>query len=308
MIIRRVDTLLFLSYNKRVRNQEESPLIIMAILVDANQIAISHLMVQHKIDDGINIDKVRFSIVRVLGRIARQFKEYGDMILCYDDKQYWRREAFPFYKKNRKQERESSKYDWTEVFSVLNIIRDEVKANFPYQVIQVDGAEADDVIASICIFNQKTNNPEPMLILSADKDFIQLHKHDAVSQYDPIRNRWIENENPVQYLQEHIIKGDRSDGIPNILTCDDAIVNGKPQKKMSKEKISSLASMNPDDFTNFIRLRNWKRNSVLIDFTNIPENVVERILTTYHQKVERDTIDINYFVHHNIGTLIEEFS
>jgi hypothetical protein len=76
---------------------------------------------------------------------------------------------------------------------------------------------------------------------------------------------------------------------------------------MSKEKISSLASMNPDDFTNFIRLRNWKRNSVLIDFTNIPENVVERILTTYHQKVERDTIDINYFVHHNIGTLIEEF-
>ena len=109
--LRRVDTLLFLSYNKGVRNQEESPLIIMAILVDANQIAISHLMVQHKIDDGINIDKIRFSIVRVLGRIARQFKDYGDMILCYDDKKYWRREVFPFYKKNRKQERKPSNYD-----------------------------------------------------------------------------------------------------------------------------------------------------------------------------------------------------
>ena len=305
---RSLDGDLFLCYNIEEGNKEESPLIIMAILVDANQIAISHLMVQHKIDDGINIDRVRFSIVRVLARIAKQFKEYGSMILCYDDKQYWRREAFPFYKKNRKQEREVSKYDWDEVFSVLNIIRDEVKANFPYQVIQVDGAEADDVIASICIFNQKKNNPEPMLILSADKDFIQLHKHDAVSQYDPIRNRWIENENPVQYLQEHIIKGDRSDGIPNILTCDDAIVTGKPQKKMSKEKISSLASMNPDDFTNFIRLRNWKRNSELIDFSNIPQLVVERILTTYHEEVERDTIDINYFIQHNIGTLIEEFS
>jgi len=280
----------------------------MAILVDANQIAISHLMVQHKIEGGINIDKIRFSIVRVLGRIARRFgDDFGKMILCYDDKNYWRREIFPFYKKNRKQERQTSKYDWDEVFSVLNIIRDEVKAHFPYQVIQVESAEADDVIASIAIFNEKRETPEPMLILSADKDFIQLHKYESVKQYDPIRNRWIENENPVQYLQEHIIKGDRSDGIPNILTCDDAIVTGKPQKKMSKEKIASLATMDPEDFTNFIRLRNWKRNSELIDFANIPQVVVDKILTTYHDKDVRETININYFVEHNIGNLIDEF-
>jgi 5'-3' exonuclease len=221
------------------------------ILIDANQIAISHLMVRNKIENGINIDSVRMSIVRVLARIQKTFKkDFGQMVLCYDDKNYWRREIFPFYKKNRKQERETSKYDWDEMFSVLNIIRDEVKANLPYQVLQVPGAEADDVIASICIYNSKKDNPEPTLILSADKDFIQLHRYEFVKQYDPIRNRWIVNENPIQYLQEHIIKGDRSDGIPNILTCDDAIVSGKPQKKMSKEKITSLASMNPEDFTN----------------------------------------------------------
>ena len=98
-------------------------------------------------------------------------------------------------------------------------------------------------------------------------------------QYDPIRNRWIENADPVAYLQEHIVRGDRSDGIPNILTCDDAIVTGKTQKKMSKDKIASLASMSPEEFTNFIRLRNWKRNAELIDFTRIPEAVVTRILT-----------------------------
>ena len=279
----------------------------MAILVDANQIAISHLMVQHKIENGINIDKIRYSIIRVLGRIQRRFSEYGEMILCYDDKNYWRREIFPFYKKNRKQERESSKYDWDEVFSVLNIIRDEIKESFPYRVIQVDGAEADDVIASLCIFNNKREIPEPMLILSADKDFIQLHKFQHVKQYDPIRNRWIQHDDPVQYLQEHVIKGDRSDGIPNILTCDDAIVTGKPQKKMSKEKISSLASMDPQDFTNFIRLRNWKRNSQLIDFTNIPQEVVDRILTTYEGSQTRETIEINYFISHNIQDLINEF-
>ena len=281
----------------------------MAILIDANQIAISHLMVRQKIENGINIDSVRKSIVRVLGRIQRKFKDdYGQMILCYDDKNYWRREVFPFYKQNRKQERENSKYDWDQVFSVLNKIRDELRINFPYQVIQVHGAEADDVIASLVRSNQQNQPPEPILILSADKDFIQLHRYPLVKQYDPIRNRWIEDADPVQYLQEHIIKGDRSDGIPNILTCDDAIVNGKPQKKMSKEKITSLASMDPQDFTNFIRLRNWKRNSELIDFNKIPTQVYERIITYVSRNKVRDSLNIQYFIDNNITELIEEFS
>ena len=279
------------------------------ILVDANQIAISHLMVRSKIEDGIHIDSIRKSIVRVMGRIHKRFRgDYGPMILCYDDKNYWRREIFPLYKKNRKIEREKSKYNWDDVFSVLNTIRDEIKENLPYKVIQVSTAEADDIIASIVIDNSKQDNPEKTLILSADKDFIQLHKYDFVKQYDPIKNRWIEHENPVQYLQEHIIKGDRSDGIPNILTCDDAIVTGKPQKKMSKEKITSLASMNPQDFTNFIRLRNWKRNSQLIDLSKIPQEVVNSIIDTHMTTIPKETVSINYFINNNIQDILEEFA
>jgi len=276
------------------------------ILVDANQIAISHLMVRQKIEDGINIDSIRRSIVRVLARIQKQFgPEYGKMILCYDDKNYWRTQVFPFYKKNRKQERETSKYDWDMVFSVLNKIRDEIRRNLPYYVIQVQGAEADDVIAALSRYN---HNTDKILILSADKDFIQLHKYPTVKQYDPIRNRWIVNEDPIQYLQEHIIRGDRSDGIPNILTCDDAIVSGKTQKKMSKEKISALASMDPADFTNYIRLRNWKRNSELIDFAKIPRPIVDNIIMTYNKYRVNTSIDIQYFIDNNIQDLIEEFS
>ena len=276
------------------------------ILVDANQIAISHLMVRQKIEDGINIDSIRRSIVRVLARIQKQFgPEYGKMVLCYDDKSYWRSQVFPYYKKNRKQERETSKYDWNEVFSVLNKIRDEIRRNLPYYVIQVQGAEADDVIAAL---SRKHAIDDKILILSADKDFIQLHSNPNVKQYDPIRNRWIENDNPVQYLQEHIIRGDRSDGIPNILTCDDAIVNGKAQKKMSKEKISALASMDPKDFTNYIRLRNWKRNSELIDFAKIPRSIVDNILMTFSKYRVKPSIDIQYFIDNNIQDLIEEFA
>jgi len=279
------------------------------ILIDANQIAISHLMVRHKIENEINIDTVRRSIIRVLARIAKRFgDEYGKMVLCYDDKDYWRRQIFPYYKQNRKKERENSKYDWDKVFSVLNKIRDEVRSNFPYHVIQVQGAEADDVIASLVRMNLRSTQPEPILILSADKDFIQLHKYPLVKQYDPIRNRWIENSDPVGFLQEHIIRGDRSDGIPNILTCDDAIVTGKPQKKMSKEKITSLASMKPDEFTNFIRLRNWKRNSELIDFSKIPTPVVERIISSYSRSKPSQSLKLEYFIDNDIQDLIEEFS
>ena len=279
------------------------------ILVDANQIAISHLMVRHKIDDGINIDSIRHSIVRVIARIEKKFKnEFGKVVLCYDDKNYWRRQIFPFYKQNRKKERANSKYDWDQVFSVLNKVRDEIRANLPYHVLQVQGAEADDVIASIVRHNCRTSSPEPVLILSADKDFIQLHRFPGVKQYDTIRNRWIEDEDPVRFLQEHIVRGDRSDGIPNILTCDDAIVSGKPQKKMSKEKIASLASMDPSEFTNFIRLRNWKRNSELIDFTKIPIEVTERIITYYNRYKPASSISMDYFINNNIQDIIEEFS
>ena len=279
------------------------------ILVDANQIAISHLMVRSKIENGIHIESVRKSIVRVLARIHKKFKmNYSDMVLCYDDKNYWRRQIFPYYKQNRKAERERSKYDWDKVFSVLNTIRDEIRDNFPYQVIQVEGAEADDVIASLVKINDDKDVPEPVLILSADKDFIQLHKYDSVRQYDPIRNNWIEHDDPVQYLQEHIIKGDRSDGIPNILTCDDAIVSGKPQKKMSREKISTLASMDPEKFTNYIRLRNWKRNAELIDFSRIPNEIEVRIIETYDSIEPQDSISMNYFIEHNIQELIDEFA
>ena len=202
------------------------------ILIDANQIAISHLMVRHKIENEINIDTVRKSIVRVIARIQRKFGgDYGKMVLCYDDKNYWRRQVFGYYNMNRKKERETSKYDWDQVFSVLNKIRDDLRNNFPYHVLQVEGAEADDIIATLVRQNGVRSIPEPILILSADKDFIQLHRHVFVKQYDPIRNRWIEDEDPIKYLQEHIIRGDRSDGIPNILTCDDAIVTGKPQRR-----------------------------------------------------------------------------
>ena len=46
-------------------------------------------------------------------------KKYGDIIICCDDKNYWRKQTFPHYKANRKKFREESDYDWNLIFESL---------------------------------------------------------------------------------------------------------------------------------------------------------------------------------------------
>lgn len=279
------------------------------ILLDMNQLTISHLMVRKKIENEINIDTIRKSVISMLATIRNKYQnEFGEMVLCYDDREYWRRSIFPQYKHNRKKERESSKIDWDQVFSVLNSIGFEIKSNFPFRVLKVQGAEADDIISTLCFENLTKEVREPILILSADKDFMQLQRYDFVKQYDTIHKRWMVCEDPEAFLKEHIVRGDRSDGIPNILTDDDAIVNGRPQKIMSKEKISELSKLSNDQFSNFIKIKNWKRNSDLIDFRKIPSVIRQRILANYYLYQLKKTIEIPYFIQHNLQDIMEKFS
>ena len=97
-----------------------------------------------KIDEGL----IRHIVLNSLRSYTKQFKaKYGNMVICCDSKKYWRREVFPFYKSNRKKDRDKSDFDWNLIFETLNKIRDELKQNLPYRVIEVEGAEADDIIA-----------------------------------------------------------------------------------------------------------------------------------------------------------------
>ena len=139
-----------------------------------NQVTISNLMMQIKHND-LSVDLVRHLVLNSIRSYRTKFSnDYGELILCYDDKHYWRREYFPNYKSNRKKDRTDSSLNWNELFETLNLIRDEIKEVFPYQVLQVDGAEADDIIATIVDCVSKTPTLfEKILILSGDKDFIQ---------------------------------------------------------------------------------------------------------------------------------------
>ena len=231
------------------------------------------------------------------------------MVIASDDKAYWRRDIFPFYKANRKKDRDSSPYDWSLIFDTLNKVRDEIKDNFPYKVIRVDRTEADDVIGTLVHefgVYMNCDTTEKILILSSDKDFLQLQKFSNVDQYNPSAKKFIRTNNPLQFLREHIIKGDRGDGIPNILSGDDYIVKSIRQRPITSKKLNIWVDKEPEELGDETMTKNFKRNESLIDLSKIPNEYRSKIITEFVStpKKGKDKL-LNYFVKHKMKMLIE---
>ncbi len=276
------------------------------IIIDMNQIMISNLMAQLKYDK-LNENLVRHMVLSSLKSYEQKYGEkYGEMVLAYDSKQYWRKTYFPYYKQNRKKDREKSQHDWSAIFDVLNKIRDEIREYFPYKVVEVLGAEADDVISTLC----KNKGPkELILILSGDKDFIQLHKYPGVYQYNPITKKSLGFDNPHAYIKEHIIKGDKSDGIPNFLSPDDCFVKGERQKPISQKNLAKWVDMEPAAFCkNEVQLANYHRNRKLIDFDYVPEEIEQQILDEFNSlNISGKKVPLEYFQKHQLNDLMQDY-
>lgn len=278
------------------------------ILVDMNQIALANVMMHLNMTKKTKPDgsMVRHMILNSLRMYRTKFKEeFGELVLCYDSKHYWRREVFPQYKASRKKTRTESDKDWDAIFEVLNAIRDELKDVFPYKFLEVYGAEADDIIAALCGELEFDNGKT--LILSGDKDFIQLQKYRNVTQYSPITKKFVNGEDPVQYLKEHILRGDASDGIPNVLSPDNTFVDGLRQRPLGKKKVAAWADNNIHDvLPNDETVRNYQRNETLIDLTKSPDELYLKILEEYHNAPEGDRSKLlNYFIQKRLNNLTE---
>lgn len=277
------------------------------ILVDLNQVMISNMMVQIGNHQNAEVDEnmIRHMVLNSLRFNRQKFHaEYGEFIICADDKNYWRRTYFPYYKASRRKAREQSELDWNKIFQALNNVREELKTFFPYKVIQIDSAEADDIIGTIVHTEGTTlNTGEPILILSGDKDYVQLHTYANVSQYDPTRKRWIKHSDPERYLFEHIVKGDSGDGIPNILSPDNSFVIGERQKAVTQKRLESFENINTLDET---LQRNWARNKTLIDLSQVPEELKAKILDKYNEVNDKDRSQLfNYFIKNKLKYLME---
>ena len=281
------------------------------IIVDLNQIMISNLMVQlnGRNAEPLSEDLVRHMVLNSLRAHNKKFrKEYGEMIIACDSKNVWRREYFPNYKAGRKANREKSEHDWDAIFTILHNIKDEIKTFLPYKVIEVETCEADDIIATLIKQTKHLVSPahqKNVLILSGDKDFIQLH-NEKIRQYNPVLNKFVgKDENPSLYIREHILKGDRSDGIPNVLSDDNVFIEGRRQTPLTKKKIEAWVNEVVPTF-NDVQQKNYERNRQLIDLNCIPKELESNINREFDnvEVATRDKI-LGYFINKKLKTLIE---
>ena len=278
------------------------------ILVDMNQISLASVMMHLNITkrDSVEPGMVRHMILNSLRNYRQMFsEEYGEFIICYDSKHYWRRDVFPEYKAGRKKSRETSSHDWDDIFNFLNAFKQEMIDHMPYKVLEVYGAEADDIIATLC--HEFEYDHGKTLILSGDKDFIQLQKYKNVTQYSPITKKFIEGDDPQRFLSEHILRGDSSDGIPNVLSPDNTFVDGLRQRPLSKRKVATwIDNEIEDSLPNDEALRNYQRNEKLIDLSKSPDNLFTDIIKEYQNTPEGDRSKLlNYFIEKRLNEHLE---
>ena len=275
------------------------------ILLDYSQIALSNIIVQ-KLNDESMIRHMILNSIRMYNKRYRD--EYGQMVICADGMNTWRKDYFPYYKANRKKGRDESDQDWTEIFRILHLVREEIAENLPYKVIHMDGVEADDIIASLVMETQEFGKDEPIMIVSSDKDFIQLQKYKNVKQFSPIQKKMVTDKNPRTYAFNHIMRGDTGDGVPNVLSADDTFVSDKSQTPLRQTKIDEwleksdvLKDVMPEHI-----FRNYQRNKKLIDLTEIPDDIQTTIINTFmEQKVPMRMKVLNYLIKKRCNLLIE---
>ena len=291
------------------------------ILIDYSQVAISNIAVQlamSKDKNILSIPMVRHMILNsIRGYVHRFRNDYpGEVVICVDGPDPWRRDIFEQYKAKRREGRDNDDKDWESVFGLIHTIKEELRDNFPYKVVQLDKVEADDIIATIIKRTCKKWFNEKYLIISGDKDFQQLQKYPNVFQYSPIQKKFIETDSPQEYIYEHILRGDTSDGIPNFLSPDDTFVNRIKQKPVAKKKLagwidSLMRGNDPQDFCNEYHYRNYQRNQRLIDFDYIPDDIETDIYNEYEKvTVQSRSKILPYMIKNDLKELIgkiEEF-
>ena len=284
------------------------------ILVDLNQVLLAGLMAQIANQKNVKLEEslIRHMILNIIRSHLKNFrKEYGEVVLCSDNRKYWRKEFFPFYKAGRKKSRKNSDLDWHLIFDMLAKFKVELKENFPYKVIDVEGAEADDIIGTLVPRHIMNEN---ILIISSDGDFLQLQMYNgrskySVKQYNPTQKKFLISENPLDELKEKIITGDKGDGIPNILSPSDTFVREIRQKVMTEAKLTKFMSEHYTEYDESSKI-GFSRNQTLIDLRNIPGDIQSKIINNYEETVPVKGKLLDYFIANklfNLMEVIEEF-
>jgi hypothetical protein len=281
------------------------------ILVDYNQVILATLFASIGNHTNVELDDniVRHMFLNSLRANRKKFtEEYGELVICTDNRNVWRRDYYPYYKANRKKNRSESDLDWNALFEIMDTLKNEINENFPYKVLGFERMEADDIIGAIVHEHGTELNmgSEKILVLSGDKDYIQLQTYANVDQFDPIRKRWIRHSSPHKYLMEHIIKGDVGDGVPNILSPDNCLAVGERQKPMTSKRLAAFLSGDESVFDEETKLR-YNRNKKMIDLTQIPEELNSQVLLEFAKEKPHGREKLfNFFVQKKLKNLMTD--
>jgi len=274
------------------------------ILVDFSGIAIATIAVNKVNDENM----LRHMILNSLRMYNKKFRsEYGQMILACDHSS-WRRDYFPQYKANRRKGRDDSDFDWAEAFRIMHKVKDEIKENFPYKVLHIEGCEADDIIGTMVEHTQEFGQYEEVMIVSSDKDFLQLQQYNNVRQWSHMQKKELKDPTPKVNLIDKILSGDAGDGIPNVLSHDDTFVNGERQTPLSKKKKQAIIEDLADGELLYAAswYRNYCRNEKLIDLSKTPDELREKIIDEFWiTETDKRSRVFPYLINNNMKMLIE---
>ena len=271
------------------------------ILLDFSQTMIGSFMAMGKGSIVVEEDLLRHTVLNSIRQYTHQFRhvDHGGFVICCDSPKNWRKESFPEYKANRKKRRETDSTDWTSLFEFLHQMIADLREYFPYKVMRVERAEADDIIAVLTQEEMKN----PTTIISSDKDFIQLQKYEGVQQWSPLTKSFVKG-NPEESLWEKLIKGDVGDGVPNILSSDDTLVTeGKRQRPVSKKKME-LWKTDRSDWNEDMK-RNFNRNEMMVDLEKTPESIRINIINQFREQVPPHGRLMEYFTEKRLKNLME---
>ena len=281
----------------------------MPILVDYNHLYLASVF--RSIEQGLN-DEVSFRqfFLSSLLYNKKKFKhEFGEIVICADNPRTWRKTVFPYYKGKRQEARAAdTTTDWKMIFECMHNMLEDLRENFPYKVMKIDLCEADDIIGVICHKYGKflNNDDEKILILSRDKDFKQLQFYSNVQQYAPTKKEYIVESNPEEFLQILILKGDKDDGVPNVLSADDSIVMGVRATVFSKKRLEHYKKPENREAEPIVQQR-YKRNKMLVDLTSTPQELVDKILNEYEtQEVAPRKKLQSYFMEKRLKLLAQD--
>ena len=151
------------------------------------------------------------------------------------------------------------------------------------------------------------STPVPFLIISGDHDFNQFQKLSNVKQYSPALKKWIKiKESASRVLMEHIITGDKGDGIPNMLSPDDSFVNNIRQKSIRKNLLEEWKTKPPSEWITADMSHGYNRNQLLVDLTKTPQDIKDAIIHSYVKQQNGDRSQLlNYFIKNKMKGMMD---